>query len=164
MLSPFILHLFPLEPKVAHRAEKQQTKQLPSLDLIDSTKCILSFTFTLLHAASAFCQCMYQVEHIVFLCFSPAKFVLDGDVDVTSGRRTRSQSRGDVPKTPAKKAEPKKAAKESKESASKGKGKKGKAAAAAAAPPAEETETDKADTETTETTKEEDTTEEKSDS
>ncbi|KAK0056777.1 late histone H1 [Biomphalaria pfeifferi] len=52
-----------------------------------------------------------------------AKYVLDGEVDVNAGRKTRSQSRGDAPKPPVKKAAPKRAAKEP---AAKGKGKKGK--------------------------------------
>lgn len=62
-----------------------------------------------------------------------AKQVLDGNVDLNSGRRTRSQSRGDTPKPAVKKAGTmQNTAKEGKEFLSRGKGKKGKAAAVAA--------------------------------
>ncbi|GFS01974.1 hypothetical protein ElyMa_002851800 [Elysia marginata] len=62
--------------------------------------------------------------------WAPAKYVLDGEVDLNSGRKTRSQSRGGPPVTP--KAAMKKAgtmqatAKEGKEFLNRGKGKKGK--------------------------------------
>ncbi|KAK3737128.1 hypothetical protein RRG08_016434 [Elysia crispata] len=59
-----------------------------------------------------------------------AKYVLDGEVDVNSGRKTRSQSRGETPKPAIKKAGTMQAtAKEGKEFLNRGKGKKGKAAA-----------------------------------
>ena len=58
---------------------------------------------------------------------------MDGDVDVNSGRKTRSQSRGETPKAPLKKAGTMVAtAKEGKEFLNRGKGKKGKAAASEA--------------------------------
>lgn len=85
----------------------------------------------------------------ICLHFSPfsAKFVLDGDVDVNSGRKTRSQSRGDVPKPAVKKAGTmQKTAKEGKEFLNRGKGKKGKAAPTeAAAAVNEDKEEDKSD-------------------
>ena len=69
---------------------------------------------------------------IILFCFiETAKVLLGdgGDVDVSSGRRTRSQSRGETPRAPLKKAGTmQKTAKEGKEFLKRGKGKKGASA------------------------------------